>query len=126
MARKFEFPTYLSRSHWWASTALIHLLLPCRSASSFQSAHAIEFIGKGQHGVGRQGIELLVTDTRFIDGLYDILLVVQEVVHLEGKCGVLPSLVYREVPNEFVHIGQTLITATRGISDICGYIPRFR
>ena len=58
-----------------------------------QSAHAVEFVGVGQHKVRRQGIEFLVANAGLVDRLHDVLLVVQEVIHLEGERRVSPGLV---------------------------------
>ena len=98
------------RSHRWATTGLYHLLLPCCTTCSFQSTHSIEFIGIGQHEVSRQRIKFLITYTILIDGLHDILFVVQEVIHLECQGRVSPSLIDREVPDQLIDIGQSLVT----------------
>ena len=110
-------------SHWWSSTVLIHLLLPSRMPFGLQSAHAVEFVGVGQHEIRRQGIEFLVTNAGLVDRLYDILLVVQEVIHLEGQGRISPCLIQREVPYQFVYIGQTLVSMARCIAHIRSDIP---
>ena len=88
-----------------------------------QTAHAVEFVGVGQHKVRRQSIEFLVTNAGLVDRLHDVLLVVQEVIHLEGQGRISPCLIQREVPNQFVHIGQSLIAVARGVAHIGGDIP---
>ena len=75
-----------------------------------QTAHAVEFVGVSQHKVRRQGIEFLVANAGLVDRLHDILFVVQEIVHLEGQGRIGPCLIQREVPYQFVYIGQTLVS----------------
>ena len=75
-----------------------------------QTAHTVEFVSVSQHKVRRQGIEFLVTNAGLVDCLHDVLLVVQEVIHLEGQGRISPCLIQREVPYQFVYIGQTLVS----------------
>ena len=75
-----------------------------------QTAHTVELVGVGQHKVRRQSIEFLVTNASLVDRLHDVLFVVQEVVHLKGQGRISPCLIQREVPYQFVYIGQTLVS----------------
>ena len=97
------------RSHRRTTTRLYHLLLPCGSTSGLQTTHTIEFVGVGEHKISRQGIEFLITHTSFIDGLHDILLVIEQIIDFESKSRIRPCLVNREIPNQFIHIGQSLV-----------------
>ena len=116
----------LSWGHRRSASVFVHLLLPCSGTFRLQTAHAVELIRERQHSIGRQGVELLVTDKVLAYRLHNILLVVQQVIDLQREGSVLPCLVNGCVPDDLVGVIHARIAIAACEANIGADVPVFR
>ena len=80
-------------------------------------AHLVDLDRTGEHEIGGQGVVFGIADRVFSHYLHDILLLVQDIIYIERKGDIVPTLVDRGIEDDLVDIAEVVAIA-RGVAAV--------